>query len=105
MVLSRTRQGYFRAAGLDVTVDQGEGSATTVTRVLSGAYDAGFGDMNAVIQNAALRPGEQPVMVYMIYNRSPFALIVKASSRDQDAEGSRRKNRSACLRVPLPIAC
>jgi len=74
-------KGYFRAAGLDVIIDQGEGSATTVTRIVSGAYDAGFGDMNAVIQNAALRPGEQPVMVYMIYNRSPFALITKASSR------------------------
>jgi NitT/TauT family transport system substrate-binding protein len=72
-------KGYFRAAGLDVVVDQGEGSATTVTRILSGAYDAGFGDMNAIIQNAAIRPGEQPVMVYMIYNRSPFALIVKSS--------------------------
>jgi len=34
-------KGYFRAAGLDVTLDQGEGSATTVTRILSGAYDAG----------------------------------------------------------------
>ena len=74
-------KGYFRAAGLDVIIDQGEGSATTVTRIVSGAYDAGFGDMNAVIQNAALRPGEQPVMVYMIYNRSPFALITKAGSR------------------------
>jgi NitT/TauT family transport system substrate-binding protein len=73
-------KGYFRAAGLDVVVDQGEGSATTVTRIISGAYDAGFGDMNAIIQNAAIRPGEQPVMVYMIYNRSPFALIVKSSS-------------------------
>src|SRR5260370_12897993 len=72
-------KGYFRAAGLDVTVDQGEGSATTVTRIISGAYDAGFGDMNAVIQNAAIRPGEQPVMVYMIYNPSPFALLVKSS--------------------------
>jgi NitT/TauT family transport system substrate-binding protein len=73
-------KGYFRAAGLDVVIDQGEGSATTVTRIMSGAYDAGFGDMNAIIQNAAIRPGEQPVMVYMIYNRSPFALIVKSSS-------------------------
>jgi NitT/TauT family transport system substrate-binding protein len=73
-------KNYFRAAGLDVTIDQGEGSATTVSRIVSGAYDAGFGDMNAVIQNAALRPGEQPMMVYMIYNRSPFALITKASS-------------------------
>ena len=73
-------KGYFRDAGLDVTIDQGEGSAATVTRIMSGAYDAGFGDVNAIIQNAAQRPGEQPVMVYMIYNRSPFALITKATS-------------------------
>jgi NitT/TauT family transport system substrate-binding protein len=73
-------KGYFRNAGLDVTIDQGEGSAATVTRIMSGAYDAGFGDMNAIIQNAAQRPGDQPVMVYMIYNRSPFALITKATS-------------------------
>jgi NitT/TauT family transport system substrate-binding protein len=72
-------KGYFREAGLDVVVDQGEGSAATVTRIMSGAYDAGFGDINAIIQNAATRPGEQPVMVYMIYNRPPFALIVKAN--------------------------
>jgi NitT/TauT family transport system substrate-binding protein len=73
-------KGYFQAEGLDVDIDQGAGSAATVTRVASGAYDAGFGDMNAVIQMAAAKPGEQPVMVYMLYNKPPFALIMKASS-------------------------
>jgi NitT/TauT family transport system substrate-binding protein len=51
-------EGYFEEEGLNVTIDQGEGSAATVTRVMSGAYDAGFGDINAIIQNAAARPGE-----------------------------------------------
>ncbi|WP_237214674.1 ABC transporter substrate-binding protein [Falsiroseomonas oryziterrae] len=77
--LARER-GWFREAGLDVTIDQGEGSAATITRVMSGAYDAGFGDMNAIIQQAANRPGEQPLMVYQIYNRAPFAILVKAGS-------------------------
>ena len=71
-------KGYFKQEGLDVSIDQGEGSASAVTRIMSGAYDAGFGDINAIIQNAAQRPGQQPIMVYMIYNKSPFALIVKA---------------------------
>jgi NitT/TauT family transport system substrate-binding protein len=71
-------RGYFTEENLDVTIDQGEGSATTVTRVMSGAYDAGFGDINAIIQNAATRPGETPVMVYMVYNKAPFALLTKA---------------------------
>ena len=73
-------KGYFKAEGLDVTIDQGEGSAATVTRIMGGAYDAGFGDMNAVIQNAATRPNEVPLMVYMIYSKAPFALLVKADS-------------------------
>lgn len=73
-------KGYFAAEGLDVTVDQGTGSAATVTRIVSGTYDAGFGDVNAIIQLAGAKPGEQPKMVYMIYNKPPFALIVKNSS-------------------------
>jgi NitT/TauT family transport system substrate-binding protein len=85
-------RGYFTAENLDVTIDQGEGSAATVTRVMSGAYDAGFGDINAIIQNAATRPGEAPVMVYMIYNKAPFALLTKAEGpikRLKDLEGSK----------------
>lgn len=73
-------KGYFKAENLDVTIDQGEGSATTITRIMSGAYDAGFGDMNAIIQNAALKPGQAPVMVYMVYSKAPFVLLTKASS-------------------------
>ncbi len=73
-------KGYFAAEKLDVTVDQGEGSAATVTRVMSGAYDAGFGDVNAIIQNAAVRPADAPVMVYMIYSKAPFVLLTKAAS-------------------------
>src|SRR5689334_835417 len=73
-------KGYFAKEKLDVTIDQGEGSAGTVTRVMSGAYDAGFGDANAVMQNAATKPGDAPVIVYMLYSRAPFALLTKAST-------------------------
>jgi len=73
-------KGLFKAEGLDVEIDQGNGSAASVTRVMSGTYQAGIGDMNAIIQNASIKPGEAPVMVYMVYNRAPFALITKASS-------------------------
>ncbi len=76
--LARDR-GWFREAGLEVTIDQGEGSSATITRIMAGAYDAGFGDQNAIIQQAANRPGEAPVMVYQMYNTPPFALITKAS--------------------------
>ncbi|MBC7801280.1 MAG: ABC transporter substrate-binding protein, partial [Gemmatimonadaceae bacterium] len=77
--LARDR-GYYKAEGLNVVIDQGEGSGATVTRIMSGAYDAGFGDVNAIIQNAATRPTETPVMVYMMWNQPPFAIVTKATS-------------------------
>jgi NitT/TauT family transport system substrate-binding protein len=70
-------KGYFKEEGLNVVIDQGEGSGATVTRVMSGAYDAGFGDVNAIIQNASLKPQEAPVMVYMMWNQPPFAIVAK----------------------------
>ncbi|HEY7244622.1 MAG TPA: ABC transporter substrate-binding protein [Xanthobacteraceae bacterium] len=72
-------KGYFAKEGLSVAVDQGEGSAATVTRIASGAYDAGLGDVNAIVTLGGKEPGKQPVMVYMMYNSSPFALITKES--------------------------
>ncbi len=83
-------KGYFEEEGLNVTIDQGEGSAATVTRIMGGAYDAGFGDINAIIQNAAARPGEAPVMVFQMWNRPPFAIAVPADSgitSPKDLEG------------------
>ena len=72
--------GFFKEEGLNVVIDQGEGSGATVTRVMSGAYDAGFGDINAIIQNASTRPADAPVMVYMIWNQPPFAIVSKKTS-------------------------
>ena len=83
-------KGYFEEEGLNVTIDQGEGSAATVTRIMGGAYDAGFGDINAIIQNAAARPGEAPVMVFQMWNRPPFAIAVPKDSgvtSPKDLEG------------------
>ena len=72
--------GFFKEEGLNVVIDQGEGSGATVTRIMSGAYDAGFGDVNAIIQNASTKPQDAPVMVYMIWNQPPFAIVTKKTS-------------------------
>lgn len=71
-------KGYFRDAGLDVAIDQGEGSAGTISRIMTGNYDAGFGDINALIAAAAQKPDEAPRMVYEMYNRGPSVLVVRA---------------------------
>jgi len=72
--------GYFKEEGLNVVIDKGNGSGATVTHIMSGAYDAGFGDVNAIIQNAATKPEEAPVMVYMVWNQPPFAIVTKNGS-------------------------
>ncbi|WPO42106.1 ABC transporter substrate-binding protein [Tardiphaga sp. 42S5] len=73
-------KGFFKEEGLNVVIDQGEGSGATVTRIMSGAWDAGFGDVNAIIQNASTRPQDSPVMVYQMWNQPPFAIVTKNTS-------------------------
>lgn len=83
-------KGYFKAEGLDVQIDQGEGSAASIPKVASGAYQAGFGDINALIDLATKRPAEAPVAVYMLYNTPPFTIVVKQDSpikTPKDLEG------------------
>jgi len=73
-------RGYFKQAGVDVTFDQGNGSGAAVPQVANGAYDMGFGDINALIELAAKKPDDAPIGVFMLYNRPPFTVAVKTDS-------------------------
>jgi NitT/TauT family transport system substrate-binding protein len=82
--------GYFKAAGLDVTMDQGSGSGAPIPLVANGTYDVGFGDLNALIEFAAKKPEEAPMAVYVVFNQPPFTIAVKADSpikTPKDLEG------------------
>ena len=41
---------YYKAEGLDVAIDSAAGSLEPITRVASGAYDMGFGDITSLIK-------------------------------------------------------
>ncbi|WMS42638.1 ABC transporter substrate-binding protein [Acuticoccus sp. MNP-M23] len=73
-------KGYFEEYGIEVQMDQGNGSGAAVGAVASGSYDTGFGDVNALIQLAALKPDEAPICVYQMYNKPPFTVAVLADS-------------------------
>src|SRR3984893_10543056 len=73
-------RGYYKAEGLEVTLDQGNGSGAAVPLVANGTYDVGFGDINALIEIAAKKPEEAPIAVYVMFNRPPFTVAVKADS-------------------------
>jgi NitT/TauT family transport system substrate-binding protein len=73
-------RGYYKAEGLEVTLDQGNGSGAAVPLVANGTYDVGFGDINALIEFAAKKPDDAPIAVYVMFNQPPFTVAVKADS-------------------------
>jgi NitT/TauT family transport system substrate-binding protein len=77
LFLTPAAKGYFKAAGLDVTIDAGNGSGGTVTRVASGTYDMGFADLAALMEFHANNPDapNKPVAVMMVYNNTPAAVL------------------------------
>lgn len=73
-------KGYFEEAGLNVTFDRGSGSADSVTKIASGQYDIGFGDINSMIQFNAENPDQQVIAVYMLYNQLPMGVVMLKES-------------------------
>lgn len=70
------QKGYYREEGLDVSIDVGSGSVASITRIASGAYQLGLGDLSALIEFQAQNPGAARVQaVYQYYNRAPFVII------------------------------
>lgn len=82
LFLASQAQGHYKAAGLDVTIDAGNGSGGTVTRVASGVYDMGFADMAALMEFHANNPEapNKPVAVLMVYNNTPAAVLALKKS-------------------------
>src|SRR5580692_1604835 len=73
-------RGHFKSEGLDLTIDQGNGSGAPIGLVANGTYDVGFGDINALIELAGRKPEDAPIAVYVIYNQPPFTIAVKTES-------------------------
>jgi len=75
-------KGYFKAAGLDVTVDAGNGSGGAVQRVASGSYDMGFADMAALMEFHANNPDapNKPVAVMVVYHDTPASVLALKKS-------------------------
>ncbi len=75
-------KGYFKDAKLDVTIDAGNGSGGTVTRVASGTYDMGFADLAALMEFHANNPDapNKPVAVMMVYNNTPASVMALKKS-------------------------
>ena len=85
-------KGYYKAEGLDVTMDPGQGSAGAVQRVATGAYQIGFADVNATIEYNAKNPGKEVLCVFMAYDFAPFGVYALKKSDikvPKDLEGKK----------------
>src|SRR4029453_11358312 len=72
-------KGYFKAEGLDVTIDTGSGSRESIPRVASGTYDIGAGDVNSLVRFRDENPSIDLKAVMMVYDRPPFAIVGRKS--------------------------
>src|SRR5213083_2071941 len=85
-------KGYFKAEGLDVTIDTAGGSLEPINRVASGTYDMGFGDINSLIKFRDANPGTPIKAVFMVYNKPPFSVVGRKSRgvvSPKDLEGKK----------------
>jgi NitT/TauT family transport system substrate-binding protein len=85
-------RGYYKAEGLEVTIDSGAGSLEPLNRVASGTYDMGFADINSLIKFRDANPGVPIKAVFMVYNKPPFAVVSRKSrgvTGPKDLEGKK----------------
>jgi len=83
-------KGYYRAEGLNVSIEPAANSLEPISRVASGVFDMGFGDINTLIKFRDANPGTPIKAVFMVYNRPPFAVIGRKSrgiGTPKDLEG------------------
>jgi NitT/TauT family transport system substrate-binding protein len=74
------QKGYYKAEGLDVTIDRGKGSAEVVRQLAAGTYDMGFPDINVVMDFDSKNPGQAFPVLMSGYEEVPAALIFLKSS-------------------------
>jgi NitT/TauT family transport system substrate-binding protein len=83
-------KGYYKAEGLDVTIDRGKGSAEVVRQLASGVYEMGHPDINVIINFNARNPAQAFPMVMMGYEQIPsgiFALKKSGITKPAELEG------------------
>jgi NitT/TauT family transport system substrate-binding protein len=74
------QKGYYKAEGLDVTIDRGKGSAEVVRQLAANVYDMGFPDINVVMDFNSKNPDQAFPVLMSGYEEAPAAIIMLKSS-------------------------
>jgi NitT/TauT family transport system substrate-binding protein len=85
-------KGYFKAEGLDVTIDPAVSSVESINRLALGTYDMAFGDINILIKFLDQNPQTTIQTVFMTYNKPAYAVVGRRSrgvTTPKDLEGKK----------------
>ncbi len=85
-------KGYYKAEGLDVTIDTAGGSLEPLNRIAAGTYDIGFGDINSLIKFRDANPNVPIKAIFMVYNKPAFSIVGRKSRgvmKPKDLEGKK----------------
>jgi NitT/TauT family transport system substrate-binding protein len=83
-------KGYYKAEGLNVTIDSGPGSVAGIARVAAGTYPIGFFDINSLVKFQDQNPDKKVQAVLMMYDKPPFAIATTSKTgitKPKDLEG------------------
>jgi NitT/TauT family transport system substrate-binding protein len=83
-------KGWYRDVGLDVQVDDGSGSATTVTQAYTGRCDVGLASLSTMA--VARSKGTDVLAVAGIIRKNDLGMLVDAKLGMTDAKQFARKN-------------
>ncbi len=83
-------KGFYKAEGLDVTIDPGNGSVDGINRVASGSYNLAMADVNSLVRFRDNPANPQIKAVFMVMNSPAFAVTSLKKSgiaKPKDLEG------------------
>ena len=72
-------EGYFKAEGLDVTIDGAPGPLDPINRLASGDYDMGVADLNVLIKFRDANPTMPIKALFVVFDKPPYAIIGRKS--------------------------
>src|SRR4029077_2926384 len=83
-------KGYYKAEGLNVTIDTGPGSVAGIARIAAGTYPIGFFDINSLMKFQDQNPDKKVQAVLMMYDNPAFAIATTTKTgitKPKDLEG------------------
>ena len=83
-------KGYYKAEGLEVSIDPGSGSVEGINRVASGAYPLGFADINSLVKYRDNPKNLAVKAVMMVYDAPAFSIVSlkkNGIAKPKDLEG------------------